>query len=235
MTRILVHVEGQTEESFVNEVLAPYLLKVGFTSVSARLLGNARQRQRRGGVRQWSQVRTEILNHLKEDQSVLATTMVDYYGLPDTWPGRIEAKGHDTLRERASLVQDALQEDISKTLGDDFDPRRFVPYVVMHEFEGLLFSDPERFAQSIGLSNLSSDFLAIRNAFSSPEEINDSPNTAPSRRIKAVYEGYQKPLMGVLAVEEIGLDAIRLECPLFNGWIEELERRGKTVADSLSI
>ena len=225
MSRLLVHVEGQTEERFVNEVLAPHLLKVGYTNVSARLLGNARQRQHRGGVRRWSQVRTEILNHLREDRFILATTMVDYYGLPDTWPGRAIAKGQTTLSERVSSVQDALREDISKSLGDDFDPRRFVPYVVMHEFEGLLFSDPERFARSIGQSDLSSDFLAIRNAFSSPEEINDSPDTAPSKRVKAVYEGYQKPLMGVLAVEEIGLETIRLECPLFNRWIEELEQR----------
>ena len=227
MSRLLVHVEGQTEESFVNEVLAPHLRGVGYTNVSARLLGNARQRQRRGGVRQWSQVRTEIVNHLKEDQTILATTMVDYYGLPETWPGRVEAGGQNSLSSRAALVEQALLYDIAKELGDDFDLRRFIPYVVMHEFEGLLFSDPERFAQSIGQSDLSSDFLAIRNAFSSPEEINDSPDTAPSRRVKALYKGYQKPLMGVLAVEEIGLETIRLECPLFNGWIEELEQRAK--------
>ena len=126
-----------------------------------------------------------------------------------------------------SLLKDALRDDISKSLGDDFDPRRFVPFVLMHEFEGLLFSDPVRFAQSIGQSDLSSDFLAIRNAFSSPEEINDSPDTAPSMRVKALYKGYQKPLMGVLAVEEIGLETIRLECPLFNRWIKELEQRAK--------
>ena len=227
MSRLLVHVEGQTEESFVNEVLAPHLRGVGYTNVSARLLGNARQRQRRGGVGQWSQVRTEILNHLKEDQSIVATTMVDYYGMPDTWPGRVSAKRQDILSERASLLKDALRDDISKSLGDDFDPRRFVPFVLMHEFEGLLFSDPVRFAQSIGQSDLSSDFLAIRNAFSSPEEINDSPDTAPSMRVKALYKGYQKPLMGVLAVEEIGLETIRLECPLFNRWIKELEQRAK--------
>ena len=225
MPRILVHVEGQTEERFVNAVLAPHLQSVGYTSVSARLLGNARQRMRRGGIRNWSAVRTDILNHLKEDRFILATTMVDYYGLPDTWPGRVVAKGKDTLSQRASLIQDALREDIWKSLGDDFDSRRFVPYVVMHEFEGLLFSDPERFAKSIGKSDLSSDFLAIRNAFSNPEEINDSPDTAPSKRVKAIYKGYQKPLMGVLAIEEIGLETIRLECPLFNGWIEELEQR----------
>lgn len=88
MSRILVHVEGQTEEAFVNQVLAPHLYGVGYTSVGARLLGNARQRRRRGGGRSWEAMRKGILNHLQSDQAALSTTMVDYYGLPRTWPGR---------------------------------------------------------------------------------------------------------------------------------------------------
>ena len=225
MSRILVHVEGQTEENFVNSVLAPHLYGVGYTSVGARLLGNARQRSRRGGIRSWLSVRTDILNHLKEDPTTLATTMVDYYGLPDTWPGRKRAGRKRALKARVASVEQAVLEDISDPLGDAFDRRRFIPYVVMHEFEGLLFSDPDRFAQSIGRSDLSSELQAIRGEFSTPEEINDSPNTAPSSRIRQLYGGYQKPLMGVLAAEEIGLDAIRKECPLFDRWIVQLEQR----------
>ena len=225
MSRILVHVEGQTEESFVNNVLAPYLYRVGYALVSPRLLGNARQRSRRGGIRPWDSVRKDILNHLTADQTALATTMVDYYGLPDTWPGREEGGQKGTLQARAASVEQAVLDDISESLGGSFDPRRFVPYVVMHEFEGLLFSDPDRFARGIGRPNLSSEFQAIRDDFDSPEAINDSPETHPSERIMELYQGYQKPLMGVLAVEEIGLDAIREECPLFDRWIEELEQR----------
>ena len=95
----------------------------------------------------------------------------------------------------------------------------------MHEFEGLLFSDPDRFARGIGRLDLSPKLQAVRDEFSTPEEINDSLDTAPSRRVRNLYEGDQKPLMGVLAVEAIGLDAIRKECPLFSGWIEALEQR----------
>jgi hypothetical protein len=69
MTRLLVHVEGETEEDFVNNVLAPHLYSRGLSSVSARLIGNARQRNRRGGIRAWSTVRKDIMNHLKEDQA----------------------------------------------------------------------------------------------------------------------------------------------------------------------
>ena len=63
MTRLLVHVEGETEESFVNMILAPHLSKLGHLSASARLIGNARQRERRGGIRPWDAVRKEILGH----------------------------------------------------------------------------------------------------------------------------------------------------------------------------
>ena len=228
MPRILVHVEGQTEERFVNEVLAPPLYSVGYTNVSARLLGNARQRGRRGGIRSWDSARIDILNHLTADQTTLATTMVDYYGLPGTWPGRTQAGLQNTLKERAAFVEDAILDDISGALGSHFDSRCFVPYVVMHEFDGLLFSDSSRFAQGIGRPDLPSQFQAIRGEFSTPEAINDSADTAPSRRVLKLYEGYQKPLMGVLAVEHIGLDAIRSECALFSEWIGKLEQRAVT-------
>lgn len=227
MTRLLIHVEGETEETFVNEVLAPHFLNHGYLKVSARLLGNSRSRDRRGGIRSWTSVRADILNHLKEDQHCLATTMVDYYALPKNgpkaWPGRLEA-GKRPFTQKAVTVHDALEADIRAELGDDFDNRRFVPYVMMHEFECLLFSDCARFAKAIGRPSLGPQFQAIRNAFASPEEINDSPETAPSKRVESLVPGYEKPLFGVLAILDIGLDTIRQECPHFRSWVEKLEQ-----------
>lgn len=226
MTRLLIHVEGETEETFVNEVLAPHLYNVGYTKISARLVGNARMRDRRGGIRAWSTVRKDILKHLKEDPACIATTMVDYYALPKTgdkaWPGR-EAAGTLPFPRKAATVEKALSADICQTLGEGFDERRFIPFLIMHEFEGLLFSDCEGFSRGIGLPELADDFQSIRDQFSSPEEINDSPVTAPSKRVKDLVQGYVKPLMGTLAVLEIGLDAIRNECPHFHAWLTSLE------------
>lgn len=222
MSRLLIHVEGQTEEAFVNSVLSPHLYAVGYTSVGARLVGNARQRDRRGGGRSWEAVRKGILNHLQNDQASLSTTMVDYYGLPRTWPGRERAPHHATLGERAATVERAVLEDISTAIGR---PPRFVPYVVMHEFEGLLFSDPERFAQDLGEPALAPKFRAIREEFATPEDINDSSDTAPSKRVISLHRGYRKPLDGVSAIEHIGLDTVRKACPLFNAWIAKLEQR----------
>ena len=224
MSRLLVHVEGQTEESFVNLVLAPHLYARGYTSVSARLLGNARQRSRRGGIRKWDLVREGILHHLTQDRGVLVTTMVDYYGLPHTWPGRANARSLPFL-DRASAVERELLRDVSDALGSRSDPSRFMPYIVMHEFEGLLFSDPDGFGLGIGRRDLSPKLRAIRNAFGTPEEINDSPDTAPSKRVEVLMPGYQKPLNGVQAAQEVGLNAIRGECPLFSDWVHRLEQR----------
>lgn len=227
MARLLIHVEGETEESFVNEVLAAHLYGCGYERVGARIVGNARQRSRRGGIRGWKSVRRDILRHLSEDRSCIATTMVDYYGLPQRdehgWPGR-SAAGLLPFAEKAEAIHGALLQDISGAMAPDFDVNRFVPFVVMHEFEGLLFSDCRAFANGIGLARLAESLQAIRDQFDTPEHINDSPRTSPSKRVQGVMTGYQKPLHGNLAALEIGLDKIRLACPNFSNWLTRLER-----------
>ena len=224
MSRLVVHVEGQTEETFVREILRPYLCSRGFESVSARLIGNARQRDRRGGIRSWSSARIGIINHLKQDTTSLHTTMIDYYGLPKTgsmaWPGR-EVADQLPFEQKAAVVEEAIAEDILNEI-EDFFPIRFLPFVMMHEFEALLFSDCEKFGRVIGHPELIAKLQEIRDQFSNPEEINDSPNTAPSKRVSALVEGYQKPLFGAIAIIEIGLEPINRECPHFKEWIENL-------------
>ena len=121
MARLL---EGQTEESFVNEVLRDHLVSKGYHSVEARIVGNARVRQRRGGICPWPSVRTDIMNHLREDQGCVATTMVDYYALPykgpGMWPGRADATRLRTIEEKGRCVQDALLEDLITVMGSRF-------------------------------------------------------------------------------------------------------------------
>jgi len=223
MPRLLIHVEGQTEEAFVNEVLEGYLLAHGYHGVAARIVGNARLRRRRGGIRPWPSVRKDIIHHLREDTGCIATTMVDYYGLPQlgpgSWPGRAEAAGVEASR-KAVCVEDALLTDLAK---DIENPGRFVPFVLIHEFESLLFSDCEALSRGIGRPDLQPAFESIRRQFATPEEINDSPVTAPSKRIESIVPGYEKPLLGILAVLEIGLDRIRAECPHFDGWLSQLK------------
>lgn len=222
MTRLLVHVEGDTEVRFVYEVLKPYLCIQGFTEVNPRKLGKARLKSQRGGIRKWTTARKDITNHLYQDQGCIATTMVDYYGMPKSWPGRSEAR-ELPFPKKAETIEKALTSDVCDQMGANFNPTRFVPYVMMHEFEAILFSDCERFAEGIGKVELASAFQGIRDEFGCPEEINDLPNTAPSKRIESLVPGYEKVVMGTLAALEIGLEAIRSACPHFRRWLDRLE------------
>jgi hypothetical protein len=216
-------VEGETEETFVNEVLREHLRAHGYVDVSARRMGLG---QRRGGIVAWDAARRDILRHLRQDRTWLVTTMVDYYALPkgqaNGWPGRAAAENLP-VQLRASSVEAGVHAAVAAEMGRNFVESRFLPFVVLHEFEGLLFSDCTRFAAAIGQPDLAADLQGIRDGYSTPEEINDSPATAPSRQIGALVPGYTKPLFGTLAALEIGLPAIRAECPHFRSWIERLE------------
>jgi len=226
MSRLLVHVEGQTEEAFVNELLRDYLVQKGYESVSARIMGNARLRRRRGGIRAWPSARKDIINHLRQDRNCIATTMVDFYQLPQegdgAWPGRAKATGL-TVQQKASCVERALLKSVAEEMGPKFDLSRFVPFVVMYEFEGLLFSDCDGFGQGIGRPDLAPHFKAIRRRFPTPEDINDSPVSAPSKQVENLIPGYEKPLLGTLAALEIGLTRVQAECRHFAHWLEKLE------------
>ena len=227
MARLLILVEGQTEEDFVNEILRDYLVGRGYDAVSARILGNARARGRRGGIRPWPPAKRDIVNHLRQDPGCIVGTFVDFYGLPQGgergWPGRDLAEQLGP-RDAAEVVAAALSEEVTAELGGGFHRDRFLPFVVLHEFEALLFSDCAGFSRAIGRPELQEPLQAIREAFPTPEDINDSPETAPSKRVEALIPGYQKPLMGTLAALEIGLDSMRRECPHFDRWLSRLER-----------
>lgn len=79
----------------------------------------------------------------------------------------------------------------------------------MHEFEGLLFSSPLILAQKLEVPKFAEKFETIKNEYKTPKNINDKPNTAPSKRIKEICHAYDKPYHN--------------ECPLFDGWIKQLE------------
>lgn len=226
MAGLYIHVEGPTEETTVKEVLRAHLVQQGFSYVRPILVGDPRKS--RGGIVGWNVAKREILRHLKQRGDPYVTTMVDYYGLPQSrgraWPGRAEASGLP-FAQKALTVENAMMDEIVAAMGGDaFYPNRFIPFVVMHEFEALLFSDCARFSGAIERPDLEASFQQIRNEFASPEEIDDSPQLAPSKRIMRLMPEYEKPLFGTLAILEIGLDRIRAECLHFNTWLETLEQ-----------
>lgn len=222
MTRVNIVVEGQTEETFVNEVLAPAL---GYRGVylTPRLLGAP---GKQGGKVNYARVRMDVSAFLKQDKQAYCTTLIDLYGLGSGFPGN-ETIPCRPETGRASQIEQAVKNDIISTLGDNWRADiRFIPYIQQYEFEGLLFSDPVALAQGISQPQLAKQFRDIREEFNTPEDINDSPHTAPSKRILQIHQPYQKLLHGVLAAKAMGLKTIRHECPRFNAWVSRLEALG---------
>ena len=205
MRRLLVHVEGQTEEQFVNEIVAPYLgiaaspaYRRGSWGLVASVLTEAAFGRGPGSVARWSVISGKTRGTRRTDGRLL-------WHAAD-WPGRTSAPMRP-LERRAAALAGALREDFPWELR-----ARVFPCVLMHEFEAFVFADIDRAVRAWGLEAVGPKLREVRSAFPSPEHINDSPITAPSKRIQAVVDGYEKPLMGALAVLEIGVERLRLEC-----------------------
>lgn len=219
MIRVHVICEGQTEEMFVNELLVPTFLAKDLLLVPA-LIGRPGHK---GGNFKFERLQTDVKNRLLGERTAYCTTFFDYYGLPQSFPGKDIHDSQVDIVTKATSVQEAMTTELTRLIGDDA-MRRFIPFVQMYEFESLLFSDPIAFARGISKEHLSQNLTDIAEQFDSPEHINNSPQTAPSKRIEGLIRGYEKPLMGTLAALEVGLDSMRQNCELFDNWLKQLEK-----------
>lgn len=215
MKRLIIVCEGQTEQSFCQNVLSSYFLSKGIV-VEAPTIKHSH-----GGIVPWETLKRQLVEHLHEGGAVV-TMLIDFYRIKDSYqfPGWEEAKAIENSQDKMNgLFQDMLN-NMPEDLRD-----RFVPYIQLHEFEGLLFSDISAFRNNF--MPVECDFDAIQSAideFETPEDINNTPETAPSSRLIAAVTGYDKVLYGTMLAEETGLTTIRSRCPLFNSWIERVEK-----------
>jgi hypothetical protein len=221
MSRVIAVVEGQTEQGFVRDVLAPFL-SVKNVFLSARLVGKPGHK---GGDCRYDRAKRDVLALLRQESDTIVTTMFDFYALPDSWPGRTKARAVPFL-QKAGVVEAAVKDDILGQFSDSFDAMRFRPYVQMHEFEALLFSRPAVICSVLRSPNSEKEMQDIRRSFQNPEEINDNPATAPSKRILNVFADYRKRLHGLIAAQRIGINAMREVCPHFCQWVRMLESIG---------
>ncbi|EHH2507628.1 hypothetical protein BBM25_06255 [Vibrio parahaemolyticus] len=218
MTIVHVICEGQTEESFVNELLVEPFAHKGIYLKPA-LIGRPGHK---GGNFKFERLAPDVEKRLLADKNCYCTTFFDFYGLPATFPGKSAVNATATVQDKANALQDALNEKLVEKIGEEA-MRRFIPYVQMYEFEGLLFSEPQKMAQGMDRLDLVQAFTDIAGAFDTPEQINNSPQTAPSKRIESLVWGYEKPLLGTLAALEVGLDRMREQCTLFDAWLKKIE------------
>lgn len=213
MIRIYLLVEGQTEETFVRDLLEPYYRGRGMylTPIIVRTSAG-----HKGGVVNYAKVKPQIERLCKQDTSAYVSTMFDLYALPHDFPGKDQedyfklGKG----RQKAEFVEMALAQNINQP--------NFIPNLLVHEYEALLFTNLDAFETWTDDDSVLQPLRNIRERME-PEDINDSVHTAPSKRILNVMSAYQKTLHGPLIACDIGLDAIRAACPHFNAWLERLE------------
>jgi hypothetical protein len=226
MMRLIVVVEGQTEEAFVRSVLAPHLEAYGL-NVSATIVGTPKRRgskalQKGGGHwPNWEKDIRRVLGGQRSATDVRVATLFDLYGLPEGFPGLAE-HGSDTDTNRRC---DKLQE----ALGEEFDDRRFLPYIQRHEFEALVLAALPALRELVDTEEdlAGIDALEANVAGLAPEDVNDDKKTAPSKRILRHVVSYRKVLHGPLVTESAGVSLLRKTCPRFGAWLTCLESLGK--------
>lgn len=217
--------EGQTEEKFVKEVLKPYLNGYGIV-VKSRLLVTSRKKDAAGGLFRYQQAKRDLELWMREvsqrnSETHYFTTMFDLYALPNDFPGAVQFKG----------IADAYirVENIESALGSEIDSPNFIPYIQLHEFEALLFCDITKL--TIEYPKCSKEIERLENDLvkynGNPELIDNSPETAPSKRIIKAIEGkqlyrYNKPRSGAIVTASIGMPELMLQCLHFRKWIERI-------------
>jgi len=215
--RVLILAEGQTEERFAKDVLEPeFFAKELFFSVTILVTKRVKDGPNfKGGVTSFGKFRNDALRLLGAAGDALVTTMLDYYGLPTDFPG-MATRPMGTAAERVEHVETAVRRAFG-------DPPNFIPFLALHEFEAWLFASPTELPRVLTENEKQPEFAAIRASVATPEEINERPQFAPSKRIETLFPAYKKTLHGPTTASRIGLDQIRAECPHFNQWMGKLE------------
>lgn len=228
MKYINIIAEGNSEEVFVNDVLVKHFAAINkFVSVRKIETGWDRKNNKlaKGGfgrIPKYSKFKNDIENWIKADRgrtNSWYTTFVDLYAFPkdSLSPYTTGIQAITSPYQKVTALEIAIAQEINHS--------NFIPYIQLHEFEALLLVDPERLItmypeEQTGITRLKRDIANMN-----PEEINESPKTAPSKRIVQYLPNYerQKAQVGPLVAEDIGLNLLRQKCPHFNEWITKLE------------
>lgn len=230
MKTVYLHVlcEGQTELRFASKVLSGYLALKGIIVVP-QLLITSRKRNARGGMLNYQQAKRDLLFMMRgvvdnEIESHYFTTMFDLYALPDDFPGYEDAvKTKDYMQVK--LLEDAFSKDVNYY--------KFIPYIQLHEFEALVLCGIEWLIESYPNAQKQLEYLkmTIKTQYhENMELVDNSPETAPSKRIAKALKGhyhYDKPKSGTEITEKVGIDDLRAQCSHFNQWLTIIDKTCK--------
>lgn len=211
MKSLYIIVEGQTEQEFVNLIMAPYLHDSGVLNVIPILIHTSKTG--RGGFLKYEHLKNDavkLLNSVHGD--FVVTMLVDFFRMP-------EVPGKNRWGSMTSHIAQVKEKE--RCIADDMNDVRFIPYIQLHEFEALLFSSNNGFLAYFP-SSKALKTQDIINRYPNPEDINSTPQGAPSKRLLAIKENYDKVIEGNLIALEVGIHEMLEKCPRFKAWIELL-------------
>lgn len=210
MRRLVFVVEGDCEIILVNKFIIPYLYRLGFRNpMNAQTITTNRKQYKKGGVTGYKLFRNELDRTLS--QGAIVTTLIDLFRLPTDFPGFTQNS------DRVSEIEASILQDF----GNNID---LIPYIQKHEFEALLFSNISGFEIVIDKEEQLEKVKSIIETYSNPEDINNSPDTAPSKRLMHIFE-YDKTFHSEMILESLGMEEILDKCPRFKEWIEKIVAR----------
>ncbi len=215
MKRCYLLVEGQTEETFVRELIGPHYARIR-RFITPIIFSTSPGYK--GGVTSYAKIKPQLTRLCRQDRSAIVSTLMDLYALPNDFPGKADASYPllGTGRQKAQFIELRLTQDVNEP--------NFLAHLTVHEFEAVLFVEPERFSDWTDSPKVVEALAAIAQEHLTPEDINDSPQTAPSKQILKLMPRYEKTFHGPLIASDIGLDALRQACPHFNAWLARLEQ-----------
>ncbi|PKV75897.1 DUF4276 family protein [Pontibacter ramchanderi] len=210
-------VEGPTEREFVNGCIAPFFHEHGLYNI--RTIGIETSPGHKGGDVRYARFEPNVRTLLRGKEDMIVTSLIDFYELRSDFPKYQNSLAFKDVQQRVEFLENACYEDI----GDE----RFVPYIQLHEFEGLLFTKMDGF-KFLDIPSTNRKLLQnIINDHPNPETINNGPQTAPSKRLLHLIPNYQKTFHGPFIALENGFDSIMEKCPRFYSWINKLLERMK--------
>jgi hypothetical protein len=211
MRRLIIIVEGQTEEEFVKEVLTPYFVENEIYSVTPIKI--ATSKVAKGGFVNYAHLKNDAIKYLREPDT-LVTMFVDFFRIPTSIPSYL-----DCLQRNATI--DDKIDCLEQAVADDINNSNFIPYIQKYEFEALLFSSNRGFEELFD-ERYYTQTEEIVNDYENPEEINTGAETSPSKRILNIISNYEKVVDGNMIAIAIGMDTILERCNRFNSWIMNL-------------
>ncbi len=160
----------------------------------------------------------------------IISTMFDYFGLNSETkiPNYATCISKNTVEERIKCMENSLHE---KVISIKPDYPFFLPNILRHEMETLLFADIET-GFAFEDEKIRKDLMAICEQYPNIEDINNTPQGAPSKRLDEVFKAhkssYQKGADAVDIAEFIGINTMLKKAPRFRNWVAQLLHLLKT-------